>query len=167
MDGSSGAGLVGRTQPCRSRPVVRTRACCLREGSGSRFGGDSGRGSRSCFLLLISSSYRAAHRGDRCGDRRRPMEPTGVDTIGSCRRDFSAAVARRAARELTTTGQYARVSLTAEERGQRCLAAASRFSRDGSLPSVRVVGGHLEEEALLSEARIAQAARSPRSRCPR
>jgi outer membrane protein assembly factor BamA len=68
---------------------------------------------------------------------------------------FTAAAARRAARELSATGRYARVSLFAEARGGgvalRFLVLPRRL-----IASVKVVGGNLDEDALLAEARIVQ-----------
>jgi len=66
---------------------------------------------------------------------------------------LTAALARRAVRELTDSGRYARASVAAEELGEGVVLKIAVLPRR-LIASVTVEGGHLEEDALLSEAHI-------------
>jgi outer membrane protein assembly factor BamA len=66
---------------------------------------------------------------------------------------LTPALARRAVRELTDTGRYARASVTAEEMGQGVALRVAVLPRR-LVAGVTVEGGHLEEEVLLGEAHI-------------
>jgi len=66
---------------------------------------------------------------------------------------LTAALLLQAARELTETGRYARASVTADEMGDGAVLRVSVLPRR-LIASVNVEGGPLEEDTLLSEARI-------------
>jgi outer membrane protein insertion porin family len=66
---------------------------------------------------------------------------------------LTAAAARRALRELTDTGRYARAAVTAEQMGDGAVLRVSVLPRR-LIASVNVEGGHLEEEPLLGEAHV-------------
>jgi outer membrane protein assembly factor BamA len=67
---------------------------------------------------------------------------------------LSAAVARNAARELTDSGRYARASISADFAGDGAILKIAVLPRR-IIASIAVDGGHIEEETLLGEARIA------------
>jgi outer membrane protein insertion porin family len=81
------------------------------------------------WLQLVE--IRSVHRGDR----------------------LSAAVARRAARELVESGRYARVSVAAEAAGDQVVLRLFAMPRR-LIASVSVEGGKLDEDVLLREAHI-------------
>ncbi|HKQ70724.1 MAG TPA: POTRA domain-containing protein [Polyangiaceae bacterium] len=66
---------------------------------------------------------------------------------------LTPSLARRGARELTDSGRYARVSVTADLSGDRVILRYQALPRR-LVSSVSVEGGKLDEDALLSEARI-------------
>jgi outer membrane protein insertion porin family len=66
---------------------------------------------------------------------------------------LTAAVARRAARELVEGGRFARVSIAAEASGDKAVLRLFALPRRLAA-SVSVEGGKLDEDALLREARI-------------
>ncbi|HMI83625.1 MAG TPA: POTRA domain-containing protein [Polyangiaceae bacterium] len=81
------------------------------------------------------------------------VQPVQLKTVRVGER-ATTALARRAARELTDTGRYARASVSAEELGDGVVLKLSVLPRR-LIASVSVEGAHLEEDALLAEAHIA------------
>jgi outer membrane protein insertion porin family len=66
---------------------------------------------------------------------------------------LTAALARRAARELTDTGRYARASVSAAEAGDGAVLEITVLPRR-LIAGVTVEGGRLEDDTLLAEAHI-------------
>ena len=66
---------------------------------------------------------------------------------------LTGALARRASRELTDTGRYARASVSAEEMGDGVVLRVAVLPRR-LIAGVTVEGGRLEDDALLGEAHI-------------
>jgi len=79
-------------------------------------------------------------------------QPVELKTVRAGER-LTGALARRAARELTDTGRYARVSVAAEASGDRVLLRVFALPRR-LIASVNVEGGKLDEDALMRDARI-------------
>ena len=80
------------------------------------------------------------------------VQPTKLKTVRVGDR-LTAALGRQAARELTESGRYARVSISAEPKGDGVVLRLTVLPRR-LIASVTVEGGHLEEDTLLGEARI-------------
>ena len=80
------------------------------------------------------------------------IQPVQLKTVRVGDR-LTSALARHAARELTESGRYARASVSAEPAGDGAILRLTVLPRR-LIASVTVEGGHLEEDALLAEARI-------------
>src|SRR5258708_868787 len=79
------------------------------------------------------------------------LQPVEVRSVRRGER-LTAALARRAARELTDSGRYARVTVSADASGDQVVLRLFALPRR-LIASIDVEGGKLDEDALLREAR--------------